>query len=331
MRSSRAVARRTRRVRGERVPRAGEREQSSRGRRGGARRASGRSRRGRRCRRRRRSGAGADSVEHRGPRVAPGETRMALSSAVIGSRTPPTVRRGPALDNGWEDACSEARAAHRILGPRAHRRSSSSSSCWRPSGSATTRSGPPRPTAPTRRRSSPGSRRRRRTIKLGSAIFQMPGRSAAMTAMTAATHRPALRRADAARDRLQRARRWPRAGTGSASPSSSQRTREYVAVVRHGAGARAGGLRRRDAELPLPDGPGKALKLTISPVQERIPIYIAAIGPEEHDAGGRDRRRLAADAVLPRARRRVPAAAGGGLRRAPATARASTTSTSSRP
>ena len=26
--------------------------------------------------------------------------RMALSSAVIGSRTPPTVRRGPALDNG---------------------------------------------------------------------------------------------------------------------------------------------------------------------------------------------------------------------------------------
>ena len=35
-------------------------------------------------------------------------------------------------------------------------------------------------------------------------------------------------------------------------------------------------------ELPLPDGPGKALKLTIAPVQERIPIYLAAIGPEEH-------------------------------------------------
>ena len=31
--------------------------------------------------------------------------------------------------------------------------------------------------------------------------------------------------------------------------------------------------------LPLPDGPGKALKLMIAPVQERIPIYIAAIGP----------------------------------------------------
>src|SRR4030095_11637246 len=33
-------------------------------------------------------------------------------------------------------------------------------------------------------------------------------------------------------------------------------------------------------QLPLPDGPGKALKLTISPVQEKIPIYIAAIGPK---------------------------------------------------
>jgi F420-dependent oxidoreductase-like protein len=32
--------------------------------------------------------------------------------------------------------------------------------------------------------------------------------------------------------------------------------------------------------LPLPDGPGKALKLTIAPVQERIPIYLAAIGPK---------------------------------------------------
>ena len=33
-------------------------------------------------------------------------------------------------------------------------------------------------------------------------------------------------------------------------------------------------------ELPLPDGPGKALKLTIAPVQERIPVYLAAIGPK---------------------------------------------------
>jgi F420-dependent oxidoreductase-like protein len=39
-------------------------------------------------------------------------------------------------------------------------------------------------------------------------------------------------------------------------------------------------------ELPLPDGPGKALKLTISPVQERIPIYLAAIGPKNTALAG---------------------------------------------
>ena len=38
--------------------------------------------------------------------------------------------------------------------------------------------------------------------------------------------------------------------------------------------------------LPLPDGPGKALKLMIAPVQERIPIYIAAIGPKNTQLTG---------------------------------------------
>jgi len=33
-------------------------------------------------------------------------------------------------------------------------------------------------------------------------------------------------------------------------------------------------------ELPLPDGPGKVLKLTIRPAQERIPIYLAVLGPK---------------------------------------------------
>jgi alkanesulfonate monooxygenase SsuD/methylene tetrahydromethanopterin reductase-like flavin-dependent oxidoreductase (luciferase family) len=32
--------------------------------------------------------------------------------------------------------------------------------------------------------------------------------------------------------------------------------------------------------LPLPDGPGKSLKLTIGPHQEQIPVYLAAIGPK---------------------------------------------------
>jgi F420-dependent oxidoreductase-like protein len=39
-------------------------------------------------------------------------------------------------------------------------------------------------------------------------------------------------------------------------------------------------------DLPLPDGPGKALKLTIAPVQERIPIYLAAIGPKNTELAG---------------------------------------------
>jgi F420-dependent oxidoreductase-like protein len=115
-------------------------------------------------------------------------------------------------------------------------------------------------------------------IRIGSGIFQMPGRSPAMTAMTAATL-----------DQLSGGRMI--LGIGSSGPQVAegwhgqrfgrqlQRTREYVDVVRMA-------LRRErvvyDGEtltLPLPAGPGKALKLTIAPVQERIPIYLAAIGP----------------------------------------------------
>jgi alkanesulfonate monooxygenase SsuD/methylene tetrahydromethanopterin reductase-like flavin-dependent oxidoreductase (luciferase family) len=36
----------------------------------------------------------------------------------------------------------------------------------------------------------------------------------------------------------------------------------------------------------LPDGPGKALKLMIAPVQERLPIYLAAIGPKNTALAG---------------------------------------------
>src|SRR5438270_12538996 len=39
-------------------------------------------------------------------------------------------------------------------------------------------------------------------------------------------------------------------------------------------------------ELPLPDGPGKPLKLMIAPAQERIPIYLAAIGPKNTALAG---------------------------------------------
>jgi F420-dependent oxidoreductase-like protein len=59
-----------------------------------------------------------------------------------------------------------------------------------------------------------------------------------------------------------------------------QRTREYVAVVRMALARERVEFHGETLELPLPDGPGKALKLMIAPVQERMPIYIAAIGPK---------------------------------------------------
>jgi F420-dependent oxidoreductase-like protein len=115
-------------------------------------------------------------------------------------------------------------------------------------------------------------------IKLGSAILQMPGRSAAMTAMTAAT----LDQLSGGRVLLGLGTSGPQVAEGwhgQRFARQLQRTREYVEVVRKA-------LRRERLEysgetlqLPLPDGPGKALKLTIAPVQERIPVYVAAIGP----------------------------------------------------
>jgi F420-dependent oxidoreductase-like protein len=116
-------------------------------------------------------------------------------------------------------------------------------------------------------------------IRLGSAIFQMPGRSAAMTAMTAATL-----------DQLSGGRMI--LGIGSSGPQVAegwhgqrfgkqlQRTREYVEVVRKALARERLEYHGETLELPLPDGPGKALKLTIAPVQERIPVFLAAIGPK---------------------------------------------------
>ena len=122
-------------------------------------------------------------------------------------------------------------------------------------------------------------------IKIGSAIFQMPGRSAAMTAMTAATL-----------DQLSDGRMLLRVGSSGPQVSEGwhgvrfakqlQRTREYVAVVRKALARERLEFDGETITLPLPDGPGKALKLTISPVQESIPIYLAAIGPKNTALAG---------------------------------------------
>jgi F420-dependent oxidoreductase-like protein len=122
-------------------------------------------------------------------------------------------------------------------------------------------------------------------IRIGSAIFQMPARSPAMTAMTAAT----LDQISGGRMML---------GIGSSGPQVAegwhgqrfgrqlQRTREYVAVVRKALNREKVEFHGETLDLPLPDGPGKALKLTIAPVQDRIPIYLAAIGPKNTELAG---------------------------------------------
>jgi F420-dependent oxidoreductase-like protein len=122
-------------------------------------------------------------------------------------------------------------------------------------------------------------------IRLGSGIFQMPARSAAMTAMTAATI-----------DRLSGGRML--LGIGSSGPQVAEgwhgqrfanqlmRTREYVAVVRMALARERLEFHGETLDLPLPDGPGKALRLVIEPVQKKIPIYLAAIGPKNTALAG---------------------------------------------
>jgi len=122
-------------------------------------------------------------------------------------------------------------------------------------------------------------------IKIGSAIFQIPGRSPAMTAMTAATL-----------DNISDGRMI--LGIGTSGPQVAEgwhgqrfakpleRTREYVAILRKALARERLEFEGNQYTLPLPDGPGKALKLMIAPVQERIPIYIAAIGPKNTQLTG---------------------------------------------
>ncbi|MFM7147861.1 MAG: LLM class flavin-dependent oxidoreductase, partial [Actinomycetales bacterium] len=124
-----------------------------------------------------------------------------------------------------------------------------------------------------------------RTIDVGSAVFQIPGRSPANTAMTAATL-----------DTLSRGRF--RLGLGVSGPQVSEgwhgvrfdkplrRTREYVEIVRLALSRQRVKYEGEFFTLPLPDGPGKALTLTVHPVREQIPLYFAAIGPKNLELAG---------------------------------------------
>src|SRR5919201_5143630 len=116
-------------------------------------------------------------------------------------------------------------------------------------------------------------------IKLGSAIMQIPGRTPANTAMTAAT----LDLLSGGRFLL---------GLGTSGPQVVEgwhgqpwgdplaRTREYVEIVR--AVLRRETLEHDGAEYAIPydgTGLGKPLKLMLRPLRADLPIYLAAIGP----------------------------------------------------
>jgi F420-dependent oxidoreductase-like protein len=116
------------------------------------------------------------------------------------------------------------------------------------------------------------------TIDVGSAVMQIPARSPAATAMTAAT----IDALSGGRFRLGLGVSGPQVSEGwhgvrFAAPLA--RTREYVEIVRMALARETVRYDGRHYRLPLPDGPGKALKLGFHPPRERIPVYLAAIGP----------------------------------------------------
>jgi F420-dependent oxidoreductase-like protein len=120
-------------------------------------------------------------------------------------------------------------------------------------------------------------------IKLGSAIMQIPARSPANTAMTAAT----LDLLSGGRFLL---------GLGTSGPQVVEgwhgqpwgkplgKTREYVEIVR--AALRRQVVEHHGEHYEIPwDGPGatglgKPLKLMLRPLRAEIPIYLAALGPK---------------------------------------------------
>lgn len=122
-------------------------------------------------------------------------------------------------------------------------------------------------------------------IRLGSSILQMVARTPAMTAMTAA----GLDQVSEGRFVLGLGTSGPQVAEGwhgVAFDKPLARSREYVAIVRAALARRTVRHEGQHFRLPLPDGPGKALKLATHPVQDPVPIYLAAMGPRNTELVG---------------------------------------------
>ncbi len=122
-------------------------------------------------------------------------------------------------------------------------------------------------------------------IDIGAAIFQIPGRSPANCAMTAAT----LDTLSGGRFRLGLGVSGPQVSEGWHGVRFDQplaRTREYSDIVKLALSRQKVRYAGQHYVLPLPDGPGKALQLTVHPVREHIPMYLAAVGPKNLELSG---------------------------------------------
>jgi F420-dependent oxidoreductase-like protein len=120
-------------------------------------------------------------------------------------------------------------------------------------------------------------------IGIGTAILQMPARTPAMTAMTAATL-----------DQLSGGRLL--LGLGTSGPQVVEgwhgvpwgkplgRTREYVAIVRLALQRKTVEHHGQHYDIPYSGedatGLGKPLKLILKPLRRDVPIYLAALGPK---------------------------------------------------
>src|SRR5262249_50783551 len=119
-------------------------------------------------------------------------------------------------------------------------------------------------------------------IHVGTAIMQIPARTPAMTAMTAAT----LDLLTGGRVLLGLGVSGPQVVEGWHGVPFGKRlvgTREYVAIVR-AILQRQRPLEHHGEHYDIPvrggTGLGKPLKLIIHPLRPSIPIYLAAIGPK---------------------------------------------------